>query len=459
MNDTQIRVVSLNCWGLKYVSKDRHQRISAIAASLARSDYDIIALQEIWVEADFEHIRQSVASRLPYTKLFHSGALGAGLAILTKWPIVATSITPYSLNGEPIDAFGGDWFVGKGAGSVTILHPILGKVQIFDTHLYAKGGEDGPEYNRTHRLVNAWEFAKLTRTAAELGRYVIAAGDFNSIPTSLPMTIIRDHSGLSDAWAVSHSHTPPPTGMISPIEGVLNYGVTADSPLNSYRDSKPSGSRIVRQYQGKRLDYILYRHPISNSPNASIPRLSCKDSKVVFTETVPGNTCSFSDHFGVEATLLIHTPAETNGNGGHPDDASTDGSAFTESSVWVESSTPRKAPSDLTPDTISSMLLALTTSYRLSQYRSRRELTIFALSILLLFGLIAGSSWVPLPFLNPLFVLFTIFIAWLATTMLYEGFIFGNWELKALMNVIEELELYKKYLEIQTGVPPNEDSW
>jgi len=64
-----------------------------------------------------------------------SGALGAGLAILTKWPIVATNMTPYSLTGEPTDVFGGDWFVGKGAGSVTIMHPILAQVQVFVTHV------------------------------------------------------------------------------------------------------------------------------------------------------------------------------------------------------------------------------------------------------------------------------------------------------------------------------------
>jgi len=100
-------------------------------------------------------------------------------------------MTPYSLTGEPTDVFGGDWFVGKGAGSVIITHPVLGQVQLFVTHVSlltyllsygidsahqfcAKGGESGPEYNRTYRLVNAWEFAKVTRQAAELGRYVIA---------------------------------------------------------------------------------------------------------------------------------------------------------------------------------------------------------------------------------------------------------------------------------------------
>lgn len=90
--------------------------------------------------------------------------------------------------------------MGKAAASVTLLHPILGEVQVFNTHvsflplpsfssifprinqqinivitqLFAKGGEDGPEHNRAHRLVNAWELAKLARRAAALGRYVIA---------------------------------------------------------------------------------------------------------------------------------------------------------------------------------------------------------------------------------------------------------------------------------------------
>ncbi|KAG1825654.1 Endonuclease/exonuclease/phosphatase [Suillus subaureus] len=422
----QIRVVTLNCWGLKYVSKDRHERVTAIAHALARSDYDIIALQEIWVEADYNEIRQSVVPRLPYTKLFHSGALGAGLGILTRWPIIATSMTPYSLVGEPTDVFGGDWFVGKGVGSVTIMHPVLGPVQLFVTHFCAKGGESGPEYNRTYRLVNAWEFAKVARQAAELGRYVIAMGDFNSIPTSLPMNVVLNHAGLVDSWATSHAHIPPPSGMLSPIEGVINYGVTADSPLNSYRDSKPSGDPIVRKYQGKRLDYILFRHPVPTGPTIT---------QVVFSDSIPGNSCSYSDHFGVEATLVIDTQAE-----GKQDDMA---SLKDTSAMWFNS------PSELSPNAITEMMNAFNTSYRMSQDRSRKELIIFGTSILVLIGLIIGSAWVAVPWLNPVFVLLVIFLSWQATTKLYEGFIFGNWERKALQNVIEELELYKQILASQ----------
>ena len=64
-----------------------------------------------------------------------SGALGAGLAIFSRWPFISTSIYPYSLNGTPLDVAGGDWFVGKAAASVVIFHPLLGQVQIFNSHV------------------------------------------------------------------------------------------------------------------------------------------------------------------------------------------------------------------------------------------------------------------------------------------------------------------------------------
>lgn len=83
--------------------------------------------------------------------------------------------------------------------------------------------------------------------------------------------------------------------------------------------------------------------------------------------------------------------------------------------------------------------------------RAKRELLIFGLCLLILLAITIGTSWLPHPWINPIFLIFTIFIAWLATTMLYEGFLYGNWECNALMNVIEELEIYRKGLDIQSG--------
>ncbi|KAF5366930.1 hypothetical protein D9757_010844 [Collybiopsis confluens] len=431
MPENELVVFTLNCWGLKFVSKNRKDRIIAIADELSHTEeYDVITLQELWVYSDYEYVRESVAKYLPYAKFFYSGALGAGLAIFSRFPIIATEILPYSLNGLPIDIAGGDWFVGKAAASVIIAHPVLGQVQVFNTHLFAKGGEDGPEHNRAHRLVNAWEFAKLAKRAAELGRYVIAAGDFNSIPTTLPMTIIREHANLIDSWLVTHpfSNTPSDTTP-SPQEAIDEFGVTADSPVNTYSAGKGLDP-TARKFCGKRLDYIFYRQPWSqNSSNLAV--LHCKDSRVVFTHEVPGTTFSFSDHFGLKSVLQIRMPGLT------------PAADFSSESQAAWSAQPPET-SELSDACLSTMIQALTTCYRFSKSRAQKELALFVLCVMLLITTAVVSTWFPHPWLNPIFILFSVFLAWLGTTMLYEGFLYGNWERNALMNIVEELEIYRQ---------------
>ncbi|KAF9074925.1 Endonuclease/exonuclease/phosphatase [Rhodocollybia butyracea] len=428
MSENELAILTLNCWGLKFVSKNRRARIIGIADELAHTEeYDLIALQELWVYADYEYVRDSVSKYLPYSKFFYSGALGAGLAIFSRFPIIATEILPYSLNGAPVDVVGGDWFVGKAAASVVIIHPILGEVQVFNTHLYAKGGEDGPEHNRAHRLVNAWEFAKLARRAAELGRYVIAAGDFNSIPTTLPMTVIREHANLKDSWLVTHPFSNTPSENIpSPQEAIDDFGVTADSPVNTYSAGKGLDP-TARKFCGKRLDYIFYRQPRSRN-HAELPILHCKESRVVLTHEVPGTTFSFSDHFGLKSTLQIQTP------GAPP---------YVHDAVF---------PSEnISEACITTMIQALSACYRFSKFRAQKELALFVLCVMLLITIAIASVWFFDPWINPIFIVFAIFLTWLGTTMLYEGFIYGQWECNALMNVVEELEMYKQGLELQLG--------
>jgi sphingomyelin phosphodiesterase 2 len=64
-----------------------------------------------------------------------SGALGAGLALFSRYPIIGATVQPYSLNGSPLDVAGGDWFVGKAATSILVKHPLLGELEIFNTHV------------------------------------------------------------------------------------------------------------------------------------------------------------------------------------------------------------------------------------------------------------------------------------------------------------------------------------
>ncbi|KAJ7675355.1 Endonuclease/exonuclease/phosphatase [Mycena rosella] len=393
----QLRVLTLNCWGLKYVAKNRTERITAIAKELAKFDHDIIGLQEIWVFADYEHVRDSVLKRLPYSKFFYSGALGSGLALFSRFPIIGTSVHPYSLNGTPIDVGGGDWFVGKAA------------------------------------------FSKLARQAAELGRYVISTGDFNSIPSTLPMALIREYAALSDSWA---PRTPRRLYLLP-----LRHG--RRHPIRRHRRLAAQfvlgGEAIgpyARKFLGKRLDYILYRQPVRplTRPDDPLPVLQCIECNVVLTEKVPGRAFSYSDHFGLEATLEIRTGDQV------PADLAD------AHNVWsTANSAGAAAPvSELSADSLSTTMQALAACYRFSANARARSSysSCFASSF----------SWprrllvvAPTRMDKPIFILFTVFIAWLATTMLYEGFLYGNWECNALMNVIEELEIYKNSLEMQAG--------
>ena len=139
--------------GLLIVSKYRKERVAAIAQVLSDSSYDIVALQELWVYSDYELVKAKVVNRFPYAKFFHGyvysalretsegynstsrGALGAGLAFFSRFPITGATSHPYSLAGSPLDVGGGDWFVGKAAVSVVLAHPTLGQLEVFNSHV------------------------------------------------------------------------------------------------------------------------------------------------------------------------------------------------------------------------------------------------------------------------------------------------------------------------------------
>lgn len=254
------------------------------------------------------------------------------------------------------------------------------------------------------------------------------------------MTIIREHADLTDSWLVTHPFSNAPSDTTpSPQEAIDDFGVTADSPVNTYSAGKGL-DRTARSFCGKRLDYIFYRQPHTSS-STELPVLHCKESRVVFTHEVPGAAFSFSDHFGLKSVLQIQTP-------GAPPSAGD--AVFSSESQTAWSTQPSEAP-EISEACATTMIQALTACYRFSKSRAQKELALFVLCVMLLITTTVVSTWFPYPWMNPIFILFTVFLAWLGTTMLYEGFIYGQWECNALMNVVEELEVYKQGLELQSG--------
>lgn len=136
---TSLNVISLNCWGLKYISKLHKERLSEIGRRLATADPvpHIVGLEECWTQEDYCSIRDHTRTILPYGKFYHSGVFGGGLAILSKWPIEQSSMVQYPLNGRPTAFWRGDWYVGKGIACARIRfgQRLKDVAEVFITHV------------------------------------------------------------------------------------------------------------------------------------------------------------------------------------------------------------------------------------------------------------------------------------------------------------------------------------
>jgi sphingomyelin phosphodiesterase 2 len=89
----ELNVVTLNCWGRKYTSPYREERITAIGRYLATTEPvpHIVALQECFEQQDYLNIRRETRFALPFGKFYHNGVFGSGLVILSRWPIEESS--------------------------------------------------------------------------------------------------------------------------------------------------------------------------------------------------------------------------------------------------------------------------------------------------------------------------------------------------------------------------------
>lgn len=66
------RASSADTRGLAIISKNRAPRLAALGAILARGEYDIVCLQELWVHSEFESLRQDIEGAYPHSRFFHT---------------------------------------------------------------------------------------------------------------------------------------------------------------------------------------------------------------------------------------------------------------------------------------------------------------------------------------------------------------------------------------------------
>lgn len=331
---SSIRVVSLNCWGLKFISKYRHERLTEIGRQLATASPtpEIVGLQECWTQQDYNAIRDLTRHILPHGKFYWSGIFGGGLAILSKWPIEESSMYRYPLNGRPAAFFRGDWYVGKGVASARIRlgSGLKDVVEVFCTHLHAPYEREPNDSYICHRTAQAWEIAKLMRHAAERGHMVIGLGDFNMVPMSLAHQLIEAHSPVKDVWRIvkpdsalgsAENEAEKARGRAVPsaMECLDEHGTTCDSKFNTWRWSEqlrkdlhqgkpvPDVDHDAPDPKAKRLDYVFF----SDNASHTGQEWRIEELQVGMRMRHPTLKCSLSDHFSIETTLVRQRSQQT----------------------------------------------------------------------------------------------------------------------------------------------------
>jgi len=268
----KLKALTLNCWGLyEPISKLRTSRIKAIGEELAKSEYDIVMLQEIWIESDYELLCSLVLKTMPYVHYFHSGMFGSGLCIFSKYPIMETFQHAYRLCGFPHKVMHGDWFGGKAVG-LAVIQCAQHRINVYVTHTHAGYGA-GADY-ATHKAVQAYELSQFIRQTSSGCDGVLVAGDLNDTSDHPYINLIKNNANLHDAWSDQRCQHDD------------NEGNTS----NSWPTIRPTVS-------SSRIDYILYRN------NTGFDMIC--DECFTTMKKIPGQTYNFSDHLGVAAHFTL----------------------------------------------------------------------------------------------------------------------------------------------------------
>jgi endonuclease/exonuclease/phosphatase family metal-dependent hydrolase len=268
---SDLRVMTLNMWGIRFVAADIDARFDALAERLnADTGIHVVGLQEVWADAPRRRLMESVAQAFPYQVDFQGEHGRSGLAILSRHPFVgAPRFIPYPQAGKWWKPWTGEWFGGKGVGAVEIQSP-AGLIWFFVTHLhacYAPGApgtcDDGDEYGyyRGHQL----ETLRATVNEIAGDRLALIAGDFNF------------------------------TAQSKYYKAIISTGV---HPSEAY---DPGWQRVEEpEAPPARIDYVWIR------PGKNETWQTAEAARTMFTEPVrSGNGAGvpLSDHCAVVATL------------------------------------------------------------------------------------------------------------------------------------------------------------
>lgn len=215
-SSTQFRFLTLNCYGL-VVSIRRRQRVESIVDYILRRQVHIVCLQELFVAEDYLYMRHKLEKCLPFSHWYTNTSLvgSSGLAIFSRWPLRVVHFTPFTLRGNPMKFYHGDYFASKGIAYAKIFIEHGGgttrrqqqqqqrlTVHVFNSHTHAKYEDNEREDSQyaIYRLTQAYQVTNNVQMVCDRhegsnrpnnNSLVLLAGDLNLFQYELPYQLIK----------------------------------------------------------------------------------------------------------------------------------------------------------------------------------------------------------------------------------------------------------------------------
>jgi len=251
--------------------------MAAIAQKL--DSYDIVCLQEVWIEEDQEYLKKACFEKgLIYCHVFSSGMIGSsGLQIISRYPIKEVYFHRYRVNGQVLRVDHGDYHAGKGFGFCRISVSDSQDVCIINTHTIAQYKMD--DQYHSDRITQMWEIIRFIQLASKPNQPVVILGDMNCRPDSVEYQLLTNLGHVHDSFGehLKKTKTKDDKGTTL-MESSLLATIKSKSP---------------------RIDHIFYEKKKG---------IRLIDSKVVINE----DDVIYSDHFGICSTFeVIGTSVQT----------------------------------------------------------------------------------------------------------------------------------------------------
>jgi hypothetical protein len=181
----RMRVASFNV-GATAGSLRRTERVEETARRLAAAGLDTVLLQGLPYTEDAMKVQEELATAgLPHSAYFPRGA---GLLLISRWPIRGARFRTFKHAGEPLGILGGDYFGAKGMLIAAVESP-RGPISVINVRM-----ESALEDPR-HDLV---KLAQVVELAADLppGTPLVMGGDLRLAQTDAELGLLLARGSL-----------------------------------------------------------------------------------------------------------------------------------------------------------------------------------------------------------------------------------------------------------------------